>query len=101
MDSKTKLKKCFKCNEVKPLSEFYRHGAMKDGHLNKCKECTKKDVSIHRAENIDKIRAYDRARGKLPGRVFDNTRRTKIYRADNPMKWKAHMMANNAIRSGH
>ena len=62
-------KKCFKCEKEKELSMFYKHKEMKDGHLNKCIECTKKDVSTHRANNLEKIRRYDRDRGQLPHRV--------------------------------
>ena len=63
------LKKCFKCNTEKPLSEFYKHKAMGDGHLGKCKECTKKDVKKHREDNHEKVIAYDRSRNMLPHRI--------------------------------
>lgn len=90
-DSKT----CFKCGEMKPLTAFYKHKAMADGHLNKCKVCAKKDVNKHRSENIDKIREYDRNRGNRLPKGY-----AKEYRTRYPNKYKAHTLVNNAIRDG-
>jgi hypothetical protein len=52
---------CFKCHETKTIDKFYKHKAMRDGHLNKCIDCAVKDVIKHRREN-DSVREYDRWR---------------------------------------
>jgi len=38
-------KQCTKCKEVKPLSEFYKHKAGKDGLTSYCKSCIREQVS--------------------------------------------------------
>ncbi len=111
------MKKCFKCHEVKPLSCFYKHRIMKDGHLGKCKCCTKQDVARHRCDNISKIKAYDKARANNPNRVAGRKSyaeklqsttegRKKLlgykakYRERNPIKRKAMGVVNNAVKRG-
>jgi hypothetical protein len=54
-------KKCFKCGIEKPLCEFYKHKGTSDGHLNKCKECTKRDSrSNTKNYGVNVENSYDR-----------------------------------------
>lgn len=48
------MKKCFKCGKSKQLTAFYKHAQMKDGYLNKCKECNKKDIKLNYEINMTK-----------------------------------------------
>lgn len=41
-----KIKKCFKCSEVKVITDFYPHKQMGDGYLNKCILCAKNDEKL-------------------------------------------------------
>ena len=90
------MKKCFKCGETKPLSEFYKHPEMKDGRVNKCKPCNKKDVSDNRLAKIDYYREYDRERGSRQSPEY-----RKEYMRRYPGKHKAHGIVRRAIRAGN
>lgn len=89
-----------KCGEIKPLSAFYKHKQMADGYLNKCKECTKKDVSDNYRSNIDHYIEYEHKRSKISERKEKSLEYQKKRRALNKDKYYAHFSVNNAIRDG-
>lgn len=107
------MKVCRDCNQEKPITEFYKHAKMLDGHLNKCIECVKARVSKHRKANLEKVREYDKQRSLLPHRVearkkYQNTEEGKVakkraiqsYHKRYPLKYAAHVVTSNYIRDG-
>jgi hypothetical protein len=94
------MKQCFKCNQIKPISDFYKHKTMKDGHLNKCKECAKIDVRTDRRLS-ENARLYDRRRYRENiDRRISQTITVMIWNEQNPEAYKAHYLVSNAIRDG-
>lgn len=83
------MKICRQCGIEKPIEDYYKHKDMPDGHLNKCKECVKENVRNHRALNIDKVRAYDRARGQTKKRKDKNKEYQDRMKIESPEKWRS------------
>lgn len=105
------MKPCFSCNIEKPIDDFYKCASMKDGHLNKCKSCTRLDVKKNRENKKDYYLHYDRNRPNKQERaqcnaVYSKTEKGKEvkkvsqanYKSNYPLKRKAHTLVSNAIR---
>ena len=93
-------KVCFKCGIEKDLSEFYVHPRMKDGHLNKCKECTKRDAHERIVLHPEIVRAYEKKRYSDPKRKECVRRHVAQWSEKYPERKKASNMVNNAVRDG-
>lgn len=83
------MKQCFKCGLTKPLSEFYPHKQMADGHLNKCKDCNKRDTK-NRTDTLMNDPAFvesERTRGrKKYHRLYSKSLKPYV-KNDSGFKW--------------
>lgn len=90
------MKKCKRCLVEKPVSEFYRHKETSDGYLSFCKMCTQERVRFYRksvrGREVERLRNRRRKKYLLE--------RQKIYRKNNPEKYKARTLLSYALRIG-
>lgn len=106
-------KVCRCCAQIKPISEFYKHPKMADGHLNKCKDCQKANTKAARDRRPDYYREYDNKRANLPHRVkaraeYSKTDQGKdrhraaneVWMTKHPNRRAASHILNNGIRDG-
>jgi ribosomal protein S27AE len=94
------IKKCTLCGLEKPISEFYKAPACKDGHAGQCTPCVKARARIRHFVKREEIRAYDRKRSKLPHRVLSRARALQKEREHDPQRHIARNAVNNAVRDG-
>ena len=89
------MKRCCRCKEIKPLSEFGSLKQSKDGHRFDCKPCHRDEAKRSRRNHVEKWREYDRERGAHQTPEYQHE-----YRKRFPEKEKAKTAVNNAVRDG-
>ena len=93
-------KVCFKCNQEKPIDEFYKHPAMGDGHLGKCKECAKKDAAENYTNNREHYSQYEKERNQRLDRKTKKHEYARKRNAEQSEKHAARKAVSNAVRDG-
>lgn len=68
--------------------------------MAQCKDCIKARVRKHRSNNLERVRAYDRERSRLPHRVQKRREIFEAYKVEQPERRAAHNAVANAIRDG-
>ena len=76
------MKRCSKCDENKPMSEFSKHKGKKDGLQSQCKKCVSAYHRKYRVANVDRMNATS-AKWRA-----NNQERIKAYIAANQDKYK-------------
>lgn len=73
---------------------------MQDGHLNKCKDCAKRDVRNNYIDKFDQYQKYEQLREQRPGRKQKKLVYQQRRRAREPIKNLARSQTLRAIATG-
>ncbi|MEE9354787.1 MAG: hypothetical protein V3U75_04280 [Methylococcaceae bacterium] len=108
-------KRCFDCKKNKPLTEYHKNCATKDGYQDDCKCCRNKRSEDYRKTTEGKIynRKYMRKYNKTEKRktYFRNYRTSENYKTSQknsheksilktPERFKARSIVSNAVATG-
>jgi hypothetical protein len=91
---------CFKCHIEKPLTEFYKHPEMLNGHVGKCKECNKKDVRDNYGVRKEQYKEYYAEREKTDRRKVWRFNAQRKQKKANPVQYHCRLITQNAIKKG-
>ena len=107
------MKMCTKCNEEKPIEDFYRRKDTLDGHRTNCKICQIAASKKWSLENPEQNAAtYKKWCLEHPEKIAASNKKWQQanpdkrkaysvkYKARNPLKINATYTLNNAIQSG-
>jgi len=83
------MKVCNKCGEIKPLTDYHKSKATKDGYAYMCKECSNTATNKWRKNNPDKAKQHH---DKWRKKNLDNQRQYSAkWRKNNPDKVKKYV----------
>lgn len=85
------MKKCSKCQQVKPLTEFAKRPERPIGVRSRCRECGNEDRRQYRIDHPGKDAAY------LRGRFEQNREMIKLSRSGEYAKYRAQNRARRAV----
>ena len=72
------MKKCNKCKELKPFSDYHKHTCSKDGKAYSCKSCAYLSKRQWNKDNPEKYKAQIARRKFSPGWPYSYSRKRKI-----------------------